>query len=143
MKLMSLLSLLLSLSLIASLPNQASTTEISDQQATEQVIRAQLEAFQQGDINKAYQFASPAVREHFPDVHQFGEMVRTGYKPVYMPKSIRFMKYLAGHKPPVQHVVIIGPTGQAWDAYYSMTKDATDQWKIAGVHLRKRNESAI
>jgi len=109
----------------------------------EMVIRAQLEAFQSGDVATAYEYAAPAVKRHFPNVDTFGEMVRTGYKPLYSPRSMLFTNFMTQHEPPLQHVIVIGPAGRAWDAYYLMTTNVDGDWKVAGVRLLPRNETAI
>lgn len=125
-------------------------TRTADQQAVEFAIRSQLEAFQTGDEQAAYALASPGIKRHFPNVDQFMEMVKTSYQAVYRPQSIKFLHFMAEHTPPIQHLIVIDPSGQAWDAYYLMEKTeetvelkTNSAWRIAGVKLNLRNERAI
>lgn len=141
MKLLSL-SLVLILSVFHS-PAAFSSGSFSHPEAIKLVIQAQLNAFQADDNDKAYEYSSPAVKEIFPDVQKFIEMVKTGYKPVYRPKSVEFKELIPDDVLPIQHLIIIGPDGRVWDAYYAMMRQEGDMWKVAGVKLFPRNESTI
>jgi hypothetical protein len=124
-------------------PGCSANSNLADQRAIEAVIRSQLKAFQADDNDTAYELASPAIKQYYPDVKQFVQMVKSGYQPVYRSQSVKFMEFIANHNPPIQHLIILGPSGHAWDAFYSMAKSAEGTWKIAGVRLIPRNESAI
>ena len=143
MKLIKTVPLLISVIAQIAAQTFAADRYSSDQQAAEMVIRSQLEAFQAGDTQTAYDYAAPSIKKIFPDVEQFMSMVRSSYQPVYSPQSVMFMDYIGDHSPPLQHVIIVGPKGNAWDVYYSMSQVGDGNWKIAGVHMFNRDESAI
>jgi len=64
----------------------------ADSKAIETTIRAQINAFQADDFERAFTYASPTIQQIFraPDV--FGRMVRQGYPMVYRPSEIAFLE---------------------------------------------------
>lgn len=108
-----------------------------DTAALQSVIRDQLEAFQHDDGAKAYGFAAPNVREIFPTPDLFMAMVRTGYPPVYRPRSYRFDQLEQKSGQWVQTVEIVGPDGDFWTAAYSLVQQSDGSWKIAGCVVVK------
>ena len=62
----------------------------ADRNAIRGIISGQIEAFQRDDGATAYGYASPTIQGLFPTVDQFMAMVRSGYQPVYRPKSVTF-----------------------------------------------------
>ena len=71
------------------------------------VINAQLEAFRRDDANAAYSLAAPEIRSLFRTPGEFMRMVRTGYKAVYRPRSVRFLHHFMVAGQPVQPLEIV------------------------------------
>jgi hypothetical protein len=58
----------------------------------EDVIGSQLDAFNDRDVDGAWQFASPMIQGMFGDVDNFGVMVQRGYPMVFDNRDVRFLK---------------------------------------------------
>ena len=54
------------------------------------VIDAQLEAFQSGDAEKAYSFATPGIQRQFPNSSIFMQMVMNGYNVLRQPTQVEY-----------------------------------------------------
>jgi len=114
----------------------------SDRAAIEQVIRNQIAAFQRDDAHEAFGYASPGIRAQFGTAERFMGMVRSGYRPVYRPRSVAFGETRVISGIVVQEVFVVGPLGQAWVALYPMERQPDGTWKIAGCTLTRRDGTA-
>jgi hypothetical protein len=112
----------------------------ADRAAIRQVIEQQIEAFRRDDGEAAFGFASPTIRGMFgaPDV--FMDMVRSGYRPVYRPKTFEFGALISLDGKPTQKVDVIGPDGRPVVAFYVMTRLADGSWRIDGCYLQAPDE---
>ena len=140
--------LLATLAVLAALatsafPALAQNGSKADGAALQAVIDDQIAAFRRDDGSAAYSHAAPSIKQLFPSVQRFMEMVRKGYQPVYRPQSYSFGPVLQNRSGPVQSVRLIGPSGGEWIALYSFEQQPDGSWKITGVVLRKaEGESA-
>ncbi len=69
------------------------------------------------------------------------QMVRSGYAPVYRPKSFTFgrvSKEFGGR--PTQHVVFVDQSGRVWTALYAFEQQPGGSWKIDGVAFTRTDE---
>ena len=107
----------------------------TDRAAIRGIISSQIEAFQRDDGATAYGYASPTIQGLFPSVDQFMAMVRSGYQPVYRPKSVTFGPATETPRGPEQRVFITGPDGRNWVALYSLQKQPDGSWRINGCTL--------
>ena len=122
-----LLAPLLALSLCVAAP--AWPSEIT------RTIEAQIDAFLADDVDTAFSFASPGIKQMFRTPERFGQMVRSGYPMVYRPADLRFLDrrdHPGGGQ--VQRVMITDQTGAVHMLDYLMIQTA-DGWQIAGVQL--------
>jgi Domain of unknown function (DUF4864) len=115
----------------------------SDQSAIRSVIEGQIAAFRRDDGVAAFSFASPAIRGIFGTPGQFMEMVRSGYQPVYRPRSIAFQELDATPSGWIQPVVVVGPDGRSYLALYSMQRQEDGSWRINGCHLVTLPEESV
>lgn len=129
----SLLVFLL-LSLAGSAWSQSAVTA-GDEAAIRSVIKRQIEAFGRDDGTAAYAYASPHIQEQFGDAGRFLSMVRRAYPAVYRPRSVDFSELLVGDGTIVQQVELVGPSGEAQTALYSMQRDTAGRWRIDGCTL--------
>lgn len=113
----------------------AASVTATDQQAIEQVITSQLDAFRRDAGDAAFSFASPKIRSMFGDAPHFMAMVRQGYPPVYRPRSHKFERLVTIEGRIVQRVIIIGPDGTAALALYTMEQEPDGTWRIDGCAL--------
>jgi Domain of unknown function (DUF4864) len=101
------------------------------------VISQQIEAFLNGDADKAYGFATPAIQAKFPDKALFFAMVQKNYGPVFRPGNFAFSRSRAFSDGAlvVQEVLISGQDGHDWKALYQMMRQPDGSYRIGGVAL--------
>jgi len=102
----------------------------------ERVIGAQIEAFLADDFERAFDFASPGIRDVFRTPENFGRMVRQGYPMVWRPDRFRFEALEEEGGRLRQEVRITDRAGKAWIADYFMV-EVDGAWRIDGVRLRE------
>ncbi|WP_426435974.1 DUF4864 domain-containing protein [Bradyrhizobium genosp. P] len=128
--------------LAAILVALASPAAADDLTATAQgVIRAQEQAFGQDNATTAYSYASPGVQAIFPQADIFMSMVQKAYRPVYRHKSFEFGETHADGDRIAQQVHIIDANGDAWEALYTLERQADGSLKITGCSLLKAGQS--
>jgi len=127
------LLLALALSACLSLPARA------DDQAIRGVISAQIDAFLAEDVDTAFTFASPTIKQIFGSPERFGQMVRQGYPMVWRPDSVKFLSIEDRGGRLVQSVMIRDGSGALHILEYEMIS-GEDGWKIDGVRLLKPSD---
>ncbi len=95
-------------------------------------ISAQIEAFKENNIKKAYKFAAPNIQAQFPSPDVFGLMVRNGYPVIWRPKSFKFTKFQDLGNKSIQRVLFQSYDGSL-ETYDYILEKYDDLWKIAGV----------
>ncbi|AGB46312.1 DUF4864 domain-containing protein [Mesorhizobium sp. ESP6-5] len=124
-------------SLMLAFQASAGDAEIKAGQA---VIDSQLKALIADDGAKAYSFAAPNVKQIFPTVDAFMNMVTNGYPPVRKPQSYAFGKVeQTGPGSIVQQVLIVGPDGKDYEAVYTLQQQPDGTFQITGCSLRASN----
>ncbi len=100
------------------------------------VIGAQIEAFRDDDVTRAFDFASPRIRSLFGTPERFGEMVERGYPMVLRPNQVRYLELreVAGNL--WQRVLITDQDGRLHLLDYQVVEGGTD-WKINAVQILK------
>ncbi len=100
------------------------------------VIGAQIEAFRDDDITRAFGFASPRIRSLFGTPERFGEMVERGYPMVLRPNQVRYLELreVAGNL--WQRVLITDQDGRLHLLDYQVVGGGGD-WKINAVQILK------
>lgn len=109
--------------------------------AIQNIILSQIEAFANDDRDAAWAFASEGIKRQSGSVDTFYNMVRLSYAPVFQATSLEFRERIPHPGFQVQIVHLVGPEGKRWRAIYRMVK-SEDQWRIGGVAL-KQAPSAI
>jgi len=111
--------------------------------AAKSVIENQISAFLKEDVDTAYSFASPKIKNVFPDKNQFFDMVRKSYEPVYQPGNYAFgrSKILSDGAVVLQEVLISGREGKDWTAVYELGRQPDGSYKINGVQMLKNTTS--
>jgi Domain of unknown function (DUF4864) len=113
-----------------------------DVAAAQSVIRAQEQAFSRDDAASAYSYAAPGIRQLFPEASIFMFMVQQSYAPVYRHRSFEFGEARAEGDTIAQRVSIVDENGQAWEALYTLERQADGTLKITGCTLLKAGQSA-
>lgn len=115
----------------------------ADRAAIVAVIRDQLAAFRADRAAEAFGYASPMIQRRFGDPQTFMDMVRTGYRPVYRPRSVEFLNLTDTAGGLTQRVLLVGPDGVAVVAHYFMQRQPDGSWRINGVELTRADERAV
>lgn len=106
-------------------------------ETVQNVIASQIEAFLRDDAAAAYAFASPTIRQKFPDEASFFDMVKRGYAPVYRPGNFAFGRSKVSGNTVLQEVMISGSDGKDWTAVYQVVRQPDGSYKINGVHMMR------
>ena len=101
-------------------------------EAVRYTISAQIDAFKQNDVKKAYTFAAPNIQAQFPSPDIFGLMVRNGYPIIWKPKSYKFTTFKDLGNRCIQRVLFQSYNGSLESYDYILEKNGS-VWKIAGV----------
>lgn len=104
--------------------------------AIQDIILSQIEAFANEDKEAAWGFASEGIKQQSGSMETFYNMVRLSYAPVYQASSIEFVERVPHSGFQIQVVRLRGPDGKRWRAIYRMVMNE-DQWRIGGVALKK------
>ena len=123
--------------LAAFLISLASPAAADDVASAQSIIRSQVEALSRDDAAAAYAFASPEIRQIFPQASVFMSMVQQNYPPVYRHKSFEFGEAKAVDGKIAQQVHIVDADGVPWDALYTLEPQPDGSLKISGCMLLK------
>ncbi len=102
--------------------------------AIEDVIGTQLQAFNDRDVETAFSFASPTIKGIFRDPSIFGTMVERGYPMVWDNRSVRFLGLREEAGMQIQTVQIEDAQGDVYTLEYAMIETANG-WQINGVQI--------
>jgi|SRR5438445_1656218 len=116
-------------------------TAADDIATARNVISSQAEAFGRDDAAAAYSYAAPAIREMFPQADIFMFMVQNSYAPVYRHKSFEFGEARVEDGRVAQRVHIVDANGEAWEALYTLERQADGSLKIIGCVLLKAGQA--
>lgn len=125
---LSFLAVAMMMALVLSGPVRAQSAEI------EATIGAQIDAFKQDDVNRAFGYASPTIQNMFRTPENFGTMVQRGYPMVWRPAELRFLELREIAGATWQKVQITDAKGQVHILDYQMVA-GENGWKINGVQL--------
>ena len=103
-------------------------------EAIEDVIGSQLQAFNERDIEEAWQYAAPNIQGAFGNAQNFGMMVQRGYPMVWTNRDVRFLQLedIGGRQ--YQRLMLQDANGGLHMLEYHMVQTA-DGWRIAGVQI--------
>lgn len=118
--------------LLSPLAAGATVLGEGDARAVRSVIEAQLEAFAADDAERAYSYASAAIRTQFPDAAAFMAMVRSGYPMVVRPETVTFFQAQSTDGVVLQTVQLRDRAGRLWRATYQVERQSSDGWRING-----------
>lgn len=104
----------------------------ADVRAVRSVIQAQLDAFAADDAERAFSYASAALRTQFGDAATFMAMVRAGYPMVVRPETVAFFQPQSSDGVVWQTVRLRDRAGRLWLATYQLAQQADAGWRIHG-----------
>lgn len=124
-----------------ALPLPGWAADKPDGAALQAVITAQIDAIGRGDAVAAHGFASPGIKQKFPDPAQFLDMVRQSYAPLVHPKSTHFDSTGDAGLGPIEKVTIVDSAGVVWTAVYTF-EQVDGEWRITGCALLKAPDTS-
>ncbi len=96
------------------------------------VVTAQREALVAGEGERAFAFATPALRRQYGSAEAFMRMVRSGYQAL---ADARYVELLDGgviEGSTIQPLRLVMPDGAVLVALYTMDRQRDGSWRIAG-----------
>lgn len=129
--------LALSLAFVASFaaPRPMSAQEVLPANPDiEAVIGGQFNAFRDGALLDAWQYASPNIQGQFGDAQNFGRMVEQAFPMVWQPGAVDFIDLQTFGAIVVQRVEVVDQAGNLHYLGYSMI-ETDDGWRINGVQI--------
>ena len=100
----------------------------------EDVIGSQLQAFNDRDLDEAWQYAAPNIQGIFGNAQNFGMMVQRGYPMVWSNRDVRFLDLKDMGVGQVQRLRLRDTSGGFHFLEYQMVR-TSDGWRIAGVQI--------
>jgi hypothetical protein len=119
------------------------TEESQDKERIMAVIDAQLEAFQSGDAEKAYSFATPGIQRQFPNSSIFMQMVMNGYNVLRQPTQVEYQVLREHFGVKVQLVQLTDLNGFTFQAFYQMEQQNSGEWRIGGCMIQQIDQNKI
>ena len=107
---------------------------LAQERTIEDTITNQLQAFNDRDVDAAWQYASPMIKGMFRTPENFGMMVENGYPMVWDNSDVRFLDTDEFQTRTRQEVQIQGPDGLFYILDYQMI-ETPDGWQINGVQV--------
>jgi hypothetical protein len=98
-------------------------------------IDDQRKALKAGDVRKAFSYASPAIRAQFRTPESFFAMVLEGYGALLDARYVEFLEGAVIEGAVIQPLRLVGPDNSVLVALYTMEKQKSGRWKIAGCIL--------
>jgi hypothetical protein len=136
-------ALLIATLLIVPVFAQSSDVPAATTQATQSVVRDQLEAFRAGDHSRAYSHAAPNIKNYFTTLEHFVSMVRDGYQPIYEPETFVMGRNITYNGEVYQEVIVTDKFGKEWQAVYTLKQQENGSWKVTGVKLEPYKGASV
>lgn len=110
----------------------ASPLSPAEEEAIRMVVVSQLQAFAEDNADRAFEAATPGVREAIGNSDRFLAMVRGSYPMVYRPSTVTFLKPQEDAGMVLQMVQITDGNDRSWIALYTMERQPDSSWRISG-----------
>jgi hypothetical protein len=107
----------------------------SDWKAIKQVISAQRAALIAGEGEKAFGYATPAIRAQFGDADIFMAMVQVGYPALLTARYTEFLEGAVIGGLIIQPLRLIDADNSVHVALYTMEKQKNGAWRISGCRI--------
>lgn len=133
---------------VAALPALTGTVQalpMADDEAEDvrRVLVAQFDAFADDDADRAFETATPEVRDALGSSSRFLAMVRGAYPMVYRPRAIRFHKPEEDGDSVIQLVEITDDDAKSWIALFTLERQPDRSWRISGCVVSENRWQAI
>ena len=113
----------------------ARTLTAAEWKAIQRVIAEQRTALIEGNADKAFGYATDAIKQQFGDAETFMSMVRTGYAALLSARYVEFLEGAVIEGVVVQPLRLIGTDNTVLVALYTLEKQKNGKWRIAGCRI--------
>jgi hypothetical protein len=107
----------------------------SDWKSIKQVIAAQRAALIAGDGDKAFGYATPALRAQFGDADSFLAMVNLGYAALLTARYTEFLQGAVIDGLIIQPLRLVDADNSVRVALYTVEKQQSGAWRISGCRI--------
>lgn len=111
---------------------QGPTNSAADWDRIRGVVTAQREALVAGDGERAFAFATPALRRQYGSAAAFMRMVRSGYQALVDARYVELLEGAVIEGSTIQPLRLVMPDGAVLVALYTMQRQRDGSWRIAG-----------
>lgn len=122
---------------------QAQGVSAADARAVRTMVEAQLKALADAQGDKAFSYASPAIRQQFGEAEVFMAMVRQRYAMLIRPTAISYFRAEGGDGVATQDVQFRDAQGRLWRAVYELERQPDKRWRIGGCIVVPCDEGSI
>jgi hypothetical protein len=108
------------------------THPAAEWQKIREVVTAQREALLAGDGERAFAFATPALRRQYGNAKAFMRMVDDGYRPLVEARYAELLEGAIIEGSTIQPLRLVMPDGAVRVALYELERQDDGSWRIAG-----------
>lgn len=120
----------------------AVSAQSGDEAGVRALITRQFADFRSGDVEAAYQKASPMIRQMYQTPEYFGRMVQGGYPMIWAAEDVTFLGLREEDGRLVERVRVRGPDGGLFFFDYEMVM-IDGVWRINGVWPVKGDDVSV
>ena len=124
------------------LPASAAGVADVDARAVQVVIEAQLASFASGNAERAFSYASAAIRLQFGDAASFMSMVRASYPMLLQRAATSYFVPELADGTVVQKLQLRDRAGRLWLVTYQLQQQADARWRVNGCMVRPDADSS-
>jgi len=99
------------------------------------VVTSQRQALVAGDGERAFAFATPALRRQYGSAEAFMRMVRSGYQALVDARYVELLEGAVIDGSTIQPLRLVMPDGTVLVALYTMERQRDGGWRIAGCTI--------
>ena len=99
------------------------------------VVTSQRQALVAGDSERAFAFATPALRRQYGSAEAFMRMVRSGYQALVDARYVELLEGAVIDGSTIQPLRLVMPDGTVLVALYTMERQRDGGWRIAGCTI--------
>jgi hypothetical protein len=130
------------LMLAALLTASSVAAQDRENDAIQDVIDSQMQAFRSGDAASAFTFASPMIQSMFGTPDNFGLMVQRGYPMIWNSAAVDYLGVREVEGRTVQRIRVRDAAGDTFLFDYEMI-EGPEGWKINGVYPVREEDVGV
>jgi hypothetical protein len=121
----------------------AETVDVRNAAAIEAVVRAQIEALEDGNANLAFALTTPAVRRELGSPENLLRLIEEEYDPLYRHLRAIYLAAESDEGEVTQTVRITDQNNHVWLVIYEMERQPDGSWRIDGWELLETDTLSV